>query len=203
MGIDIRDGLQLECISCALCIDACNDVMAKVGRPPNLISYGSIAAEDAEARGTTHKFRWLRGRTVIYSAIMLIVAGIMAYALATRAPLELNVLHDRNPLYTPLSDGSIRNGYTLKVANKTHDGRNLILTLDGIDGATAIRVGGDSDAATPHLPIGPDQIVSYRVFVTVPPRTLDDGSAALTMTIRDAATGETASETTSFRGPAR
>ncbi len=203
MGIDIRDGLQLECISCALCIDACNDVMDKIGRPRNLISYGSIAAADARARGETPKFRWIRGRTIIYSAMMLLVGAVMLYALLTRESLGLSVLHDRNPLYTPLSDGSVRNGYTLKISNKTHDGRNFVLTLDGPAGATAMRVGGDTAGAAPHFPVGPDQIASFRVFVTVPAGALTDESAALTMILSDPGSGTRAVEETSFRGPAK
>jgi cytochrome c oxidase accessory protein FixG len=203
MGIDIRDGLQLECISCALCIDACNDVMGKVGRPPNLISYGSIAAADAHARGGVHRFRWLRGRTIIYSAIMLAVGAIMVYALLTRAALDISVLHDRNPLFTPLSDGSVRNGYTIKVSNKTHDGRNFMLTIDGLPGAAAMRVGGDAGAATPHLPVGPDQVASFRIFVTVPPGTLQSESTPLTISVTDPETGVRAAEETVFRGPVR
>jgi cytochrome c oxidase accessory protein FixG len=203
MGIDIRDGLQLECISCALCIDACNDVMAKVGRPANLIGYGSAAAADARKRGETYRFRWIRGRTVIYSAMILIVGAIMLYALLTRESLDLSVLHDRNPLFTPLSDGSIRNGYTVKVSNKTHDGVNYVLSIEGIPGATAMRVGGDAANETPHLPVGPDQVASFRIFVTVPPGVLTEESLPLTMKIVDPATGVATTEETAFRGPAR
>jgi cytochrome c oxidase accessory protein FixG len=112
MGIDIRDGLQYECIACAACIDACDEVMDKVGKPRNLIRYTSA---HADAGGVTH---WLRPRTLGYGAVWLAVAGAFVAALALRSPLGLDVIRDRHALYRQLPGGAVENVYVLKVANK-------------------------------------------------------------------------------------
>ena len=112
MGIDIRNGQQMECITCALCIDACDDVMAKIDRPKGLISYDTLANMDRRAQGKPARLRLVRPRTIMYAAFICIVGAVMLYALATRSVLALDVLRDRNPLYVTLSNGDIRNGYT-------------------------------------------------------------------------------------------
>lgn len=118
VGIDIRNGPQLECIQCALCIDACNEIMDKIDRPRGLIDYETLAMPDARAKGEKPKIRLVRGRTIIYSLSILLTAAVMGYGLLTRGDLEMSVLRDRNPLFVPLSDGSVRNGYTIKILNK-------------------------------------------------------------------------------------
>ena len=132
-GIDIRDGSQLECIQCALCIDACNDIMGKVGRPRGLIAYDTIAKQEAAAkvRGQA-PLRLVRARTLLYAGVICLVGGIMLAALLHRSTLEINVLHDRNPPYVLLSDGGIRNGYTVKILNKLHEPREFSLEVRGL-----------------------------------------------------------------------
>src|SRR5215468_9856088 len=97
MGIDIRDGSQLECIQCALCIDACNDIMGKIGRPRGLIAYDTIAGQEAAARGSKAPVKLVRARTLLYAGLIGLVGTIMLVALLQRTVLEVNVLHDRNP----------------------------------------------------------------------------------------------------------
>jgi cytochrome c oxidase accessory protein FixG len=123
-GIDIRDGSQLECISCGLCVDACNHVMERTGRPKWLITWDTLADQAAKAEGRLATFRFLRARTIIYISALLIAVSVMTVALANRASIGLSVLHDRAPLFVPLADGSLRNGYTVKIVNK--DGREAL-----------------------------------------------------------------------------
>ena len=123
-SIDIRDGLQLECIGCTQCIDACNGVMARVGRKPNLISYRSLAA--LEGRRT----RLLRPRVVIYGALLLAVGIGFAATLARRAPLALEVERNRTALYQRMADGRIGNAYTLHVQNRARDERVYQIRLE-------------------------------------------------------------------------
>ena len=200
MGIDIRDGLQIECISCALCIDACNEVMAKVERPANLIGYSTLRMADQELRGEKPRFRLVRGRTILYSAIIVLVAAIMVYALATRAIMGVSVQHERSPLYTTLSDGSVRNAYTVKITNKRHEDRTFRLRVDGLANADVRRIGGDD--GLPEFRVGPDTIESYRVFVTSRGRDVPV-SLDLEFRIEDLANGETATTESSFKGPRR
>lgn len=200
MGIDIRDGLQLECISCALCIDACNEVMAKVDRPPNLISYGTLKMADQAARGEKPRIKLIRGRTILYTFMIVIVAALMVYALASRSIMGLSVQHERSPLFTTLSDGSIRNAYTIKITNKRHEDRNFRLSVEGLSGIDVSRIGGEN--GLPVFRVGPDTIQSYRVFVTS--RGADvPASRDLEFIIEDLGSGETSITDSTFKGPQR
>ena len=124
-GIDIRDGSQLECIQCALCIDACNDIMDKVDRPRGLIAYDTIAqAVDARRPRAARPVRFVRARTRSLRRPHRAWSARSCYGAAAQRPtLEINVLHDRNPLFVRLSDGGMRNGYTVKILNKLHEPR--------------------------------------------------------------------------------
>lgn len=111
-GIDIRDGLQYQCIGCAACIDVCNEVMSKMGYASNLIKYTTQNVIDG---GRT---RILRTRIVIYFVLLLGISSALLYSMATRIPLELDIIRDRNALYRTTPVGYIENIYTLKIANK-------------------------------------------------------------------------------------
>ena len=115
-GVDIRKGQEYGCITCGLCIDACDAVMEKVGKPKGLIRYTSL---------TEMKFNkpvealYKRPRVIVYSLILLILLSVLVYGMLNIAAMDFKVLHDRQPLFVQLSDGSIRNKYELKVMNKT------------------------------------------------------------------------------------
>lgn len=147
MGIDIRDGQQLECITCALCIDACNGVMDKIGKPRNLISYATLNDYDANVAGKSTTTTWrsfIHARTIIYAGIMTIAALALLYVLMSRSSVEVNILHNRNPIYILLSDGSIRNGFTVKVLNKKLEARKFIIRTEGISGLAMQVAGADT-----------------------------------------------------------
>ena len=203
-GIDIRDGVQMECIGCGLCIDACNSVMDKLGRPRELITYDTLRNQQRRAQGLTPRYNLLRPRTILYGLLLLVIAGMMLWTLAFRATLDINVLHDRNPLYVTLSDGSIRNGYTIKLLNKTRAPRQFTLETAGLD-AAAMRVVGQDNAAggadeTLRLRAPPDGVASYKVYVRAPRSALASGEMPLRFTLTDGA-GETAVHESVFRGP--
>jgi cytochrome c oxidase accessory protein FixG len=199
MGIDIRDGQQLECITCALCIDACDQVMDKVGLPRGLISYDTLANVERVRAGEKPRLRLLRPRTLIYAGIIVLVGAIMLFSLATRSDLDANVLRDRNPLFVILSDGSIRNGYTVKIINKQHAPRDFALQVEGIDGAQLDVVGAGATAES--LPVGPDSLASFRVFVAAPRPALESDSVDLRFRVTDKQTGDAVSYESVFRGP--
>ena len=196
MGIDIREGQQLECITCALCIDACDNVMDKLGKEKGLISYATLSdfnanmalvgAQDfagidpAKARDSrtgrlvdavTHT-TWrsiVRPRTLIYFVVWASIGLVMLTVLTMRVPLELNVLHDRNPQFVRLSDGSIRNGYTLKILNMAQMPSQVALTLNGLDGAEmTTSEGSGSPVRTMSFNIDPDKVLEAKVFVQLP-----------------------------------
>lgn len=203
MGIDIRDGQQLECITCALCIDSCDDVMQRIGRPRGLIDYDSVANDQRRSAGQPGRIRWVRPRTLVYFGIGVAVGGIMLITLLTRADLDVNVLRDRNPLFTMLSDGSIRNGYTFKILNKARVQRTMALSASGIPGIQLRVVGSQDvgDSETPYLTVKPDRLQSYRLLVTVPPGAIAGESMDIEFTLTEINRGIRANYSGVFRGP--
>jgi polyferredoxin len=202
MGIDIRDGLQLECIGCGLCVDACNDVMARIGRPPELITMDTERNQALRAAGKPPVHPIIRPRTVIYAALLLVIASVILFGLGARASVDVNILPERNPLYVTLSDGSIRNGYTIKIMNKSHEPRRYDLALEGLEGARLSVIGQNvARAEGAALPAGPDAVTTYRIYVTVPAAAVTEQSQPLTMVLTDREDAASARHATVFRGP--
>lgn len=206
MGIDIRDGQQLECIGCALCIDACNTVMDKVDRPRGLIAFDTIAAQAARAAGQTPTYRLLRPRVLVYAAMLTLVSIVLLVAFAMRATVEVNVLRDRAPLFVTLSDGSIRNGYTFKILNKTREARSYTLEVSGIPDATAsVVAAGDTAPVAGALVLDarPDSVATYRLYIAAPRAVLKAESSPVVFHLKDIASGSAADYTSVFLSPAR
>ncbi|MCX7374497.1 MAG: cytochrome c oxidase accessory protein CcoG [Alphaproteobacteria bacterium] len=217
-GIDIRDGQQLECIGCGLCVDACNDVMKKLDRPQGLIAFetlANIAASEAATRGMTpckarleagmavrHVPKMIRPRTILYSAVLVAVALVMLGAFILRDMHTLAVLRDRAPLYVTLSDGAIRNAYTLKLANKTREIEGYALVLDGLPGARLVAQSAQADAAGhPLLTTRPDGLTEWRVLVTAPSGAVLPQSMPVTFRLLDGAGRQVLSTSSVFLSP--
>ncbi|MFT4116431.1 cytochrome c oxidase accessory protein CcoG [Bradyrhizobium sp.] len=201
-GIDIRNGPQLECIQCGLCIDACDNVMTKIGRPTRLIGYDNDINIQRRQDGKAPIYRIVRARTIVYSAIIAAVGGIMLYTLATRSLLDVNVLHDRNPVAVKLSDGSIRNAYTVRLLNKSGYDRVIAIDADGPVNATLHVVGADS--VTPDRPmivIPRDSTSELRLLVTAPAESNPEKSIPVRFHVTDIGLGEAASATDNFVAP--
>ncbi|HEY4773809.1 MAG TPA: cytochrome c oxidase accessory protein CcoG [Xanthobacteraceae bacterium] len=197
-GVDIRDGANLGCIQCGLCIDACDAVMAKLGWPTRLIAYDTEVNIRRRLEGKPALLRVVRPRTVVYAGIIALVGAIMVYSLATRESLGLNVIHDRNPIFVRLADGAIRNAYTVRILNKRTVARRFALAIEGVPGASLEIVGEPTPPdGDPAIEVGPDQTREVRVLVT------DHGtgapSSAITFTVIDRATGEAARASDHFR----
>ncbi|MEL6828980.1 MAG: cytochrome c oxidase accessory protein CcoG, partial [Pseudomonadota bacterium] len=199
-GIDIRDGSQLECIHCALCIDACDQMMKRIDRPTGLIAYDTEVAVAARAAGhTPPKYRIIRARTMLYAFLIVGIGALMIYGLGSRATIEANVLKDRSPPFVRLSDGDIQNGYALKLVNKASEPRTMTLAISGVDGASFKVIGFEHEGATPlDLPVEAFGVDRYRIIVTAPhgaPR------QDLIFTVTDTVTGESDANRSSFRSP--
>jgi cytochrome c oxidase accessory protein FixG len=200
-GIDIRDGPQLECIQCALCIDACNEIMDKVGRPRDLIAYDTVRNLDAGTENA-EPIRIMRPRVILYAVAMAVVTLIMVAALIMRPELEVNVLHDRNPLYVKLSDGGVRNGFTVKLLNKLYLPRAFNLSVEGLPGAKVDMIGHEGGV----VPVPPDNMQSVRFYVTLDKqaaRALPDQATAFTIVITDIANGTRTEHAATFQGAPR
>ena len=170
MGIDIRDGNQLECINCALCIDACDAVMDKIGKPRGLINYTTADLYAANVAGKNEHWNWrhlIRPRTIIYFTLWAGVGLAMLFSITHRSQLDVNVVPDRNPLYVTLSDGAIRNGYTIKILNKRQAPRTFRLTVDELPGATMEMVGDAGAKGTSFdIPVDADKLKAVKIYVS-------------------------------------
>ncbi|MBZ0333805.1 hypothetical protein MARI_14770 [Marinobacter sp. JH2] len=127
-GIDIRDGLQYECIGCALCIDACDEIMEKMDYPKGLIRYTT----ENELEGKTSKL--LRPRTFGYGLLLAVMIGAVGYIIATRVPAKLEVIRDRGTLFKFNGEGRVENSFTLKLQNMTEVPQTFLLSVDGMEG---------------------------------------------------------------------
>ncbi|MBU6471461.1 MAG: cytochrome c oxidase accessory protein CcoG, partial [Alphaproteobacteria bacterium] len=192
MGIDIRDGAQLECINCALCIDACDEVMEKVGLPKRLIAYDTGDNIERRLAGQKPRYRIVRARTLLYAVLLSAIGLFMLYALDTRATMGLDVLRDRNPTFIALSDGSVRNGYTLKLMNHADHARELILTIEDLrhPAMTAIGLEDAENVSSVPVEVGPDTVYPLRVLVTLPPSAIHSRSMDMEFIMKDPKTGE-------------
>lgn len=164
MGIDIRHGLQIDCIACGLCIDACDQIMGRVGLPRGLIRYDSTRHLNEPRVPLTWQRLLLRPRSIYYLAILSIVAGIVAYSLITRAAYEVHIIHDRNPLFVTLSNGDIRNGYEIRVVNKTHEPQVFTVLVTGLT-APELSWRGRVDYTSNDITVPPASVNLHHLFV--------------------------------------
>jgi cytochrome c oxidase accessory protein FixG len=185
-GVDIRGGANLGCIQCGLCIDACDAVMKKLGRAPGLIAYDTDLNIKRRVEGKPSFTRIIRPRTVTYAAMIAVVGGVMLYALANRDVAGVNVIHDRNPLYVQLSDGGIRNAFTVRLINKEQQPRDFILTVEGIGQYDLEIVGAQERTIT----VGPDQTREVRALVSTREKLPPHASIPLSFIIIDEKSGE-------------
>ena len=201
-GIDIRDGVQLECINCGLCVDACNEIMEKVGHPKWLVTWDTLARQSAKAAGQHDALHLLRPRTFIYLTAMLLAVTVMGVALATRPMERISVQHDRAPLFAIVHDGSVRNGYTVKISNETLTATEFELRLSGLaQGGMILAESGAAPAERIVLPVAADSIGTFRILVYGRPGALADGSQRLDFSLRNPRTGEEAVYESVFMAP--
>jgi len=167
-GTDIRQGSQLSCIQCGLCIDACDQIMTKLGREDRLVAYDTPLNFDRRREGLSPIFKLVRARTLLYGGIILMVGSVMVYTYGTRTLESLNVLHDRNPQFVVNSDGSVRNGFTVRLLNRAPRDRDLVLSVEGLPKGTRIEAVGIERTmdGNPVIDIGSDRTREVRVAVT-------------------------------------
>jgi len=165
-GIDIRNGLQYECIGCAACIDACDDVMDKMGYEKGLIRYSTLNILEG---GEQHV---LRPRVFIYGGFLLLLTAALLYSIVTRVPLELDVIRDRNKLYNETFDGMIENVYTLKLINKTQHDHDFKISVTGIEGITMT-------ADQKIIPVATGEVVTMAVRLKADPYALKERSVPI------------------------
>jgi polyferredoxin len=176
--------------------------MAKIGRPSRLIAYDTDNNIHARQQGRETSFQIIRPRTILYAVVIALVGGIMSFALATRHSDGLSVIHDRNPLYVRLADGALRNGYAIRILNKTLRPQSYELKVAGLPDADVDVIGSEgSTGGNPTIFVGADQTREMRVLVTTRQR-LDTGAPVpLTFTIVPTSGGTAVSAADHFMGP--
>lgn len=161
IGIDIREGPNFACINCGLCVDACDTVMDKLDRPRGLIDYEAWSNIEKARVGEPARRRVVRPKTIGLALSAIALASAMGIGLGMRSEAKIAVIHDRNPVAVRLSDGRVRNGYTVRLYNKADDQRSFRIAVDGLEDAVVDVVGSDS-----VLNVSSDATREIRVLVT-------------------------------------
>jgi cytochrome c oxidase accessory protein FixG len=161
-GIDIRNGIQLECVNCTACMDACDDVMSRLHRPTGLIRLTS------HERLQPGPHSWWNGRLAAYAAAWLLLVGLVVTLLVRREALDVLILRQAGTLHATLPDGAVANFYTVQVFNRT--GERLPFEIRAVSpaGATVTRLGLASE-------VQPYALLEGRLLLALP-------AAALTAT---------------------
>jgi cytochrome c oxidase accessory protein FixG len=189
-GIDIRKGLQIDCIACAACIDVCDDVMDKMGAPRGLIRY---TTEHAVNHKTTHV---IRPRIVIYGALLTALVVGFVVAVAMRSPVALDVIRDRKSLYQLTDDGHVDNVYTVRILNKTEQAQRFVLEATGSSALTLLPDGREYSVPSGEV---------YSLPIRVRRSTYDPlGAETITLTLRSIDDAEIHTQTEArFLAPTR
>lgn len=191
-GIDIRKGQQEGCITCGMCIDACDSIMDKTGQPRGLIRYASYKELHHDAHVLP---MYKRPRVIIYGLILLLALGGIGYGFTTLSPTEFKVIHDRQPLFVRLSDGSIQNKYTLKLLNKTQHPISVRYQIAGLEGASL-------HGMNEEVIVEPGRVVPVTALVRAPESVMTEGLAPIAFTAEVAGQPELSSRYESmFIGP--
>ena len=201
MGIDIRDGQQLACITCALCIDACDEVMDKIGKPRGLIDYIALSDETRERAGDEPRSIWkhiFRPRTILYTALWSLVGIGLTAALFLRQEIDITVAPVRNPTFVTLSDGSIRNTYDVRLRNLNLEDRRFHVSITS-DRLLRVELEGTDELA---VTVPANETLLQRVYVIAPSgsEAATSHSTDLTIWVEDLSNTDRASKSTVFNG---
>ena len=201
MGIDIRNGQQLACITCGLCIDACNDMMDKVGKPRGLIDYMALSDEASERAGNEvkHVYRHIfRPRTILYFTLWAALGVALVVGLFVRPDLTFTLRPERNPVYVTMADGSIRNAYEIGVRNTHGEDRPYYVSL-GEDSPFTVSVQG-SDQSVVEVPA--DTETKVRIYVVAPTGSEEArvDRTPIRIWVRDGESGDRAFKDSVFNG---
>jgi cytochrome c oxidase accessory protein FixG len=170
-GIDIRDGLQMECVACAQCIDACDAVMHKLGRAPGLIRYGS------QARDAGDRTRLLRARTVIYPLVLVAVVLLLASNLSSRRSFDAVLLRNAGQPFTMAEDGRVRNVLRVKVTSRTRETLHVEVALPDTESRPI-------SLESERIVLEGDRSRTFPLTVFAPPRAFEAGQLQLNLEIR-------------------
>jgi cytochrome c oxidase accessory protein FixG len=198
-GYDIRNGPDIACITCGLCIDACDKVMVQLDRPRGLIDYATLEDCEHERAGGERRSilkTALHWRTLAYFGVWAAIGAGLLFALGTRTRIDLSVAKDRNPPFMLLSNGEVRNDYTIKLRNMEARPRPMSVTLEGLPGAVmwTDEMGRESASRELQFTVAPDQTKPVRVYVVAPQGT-EEEEFTFVLAARDREAGGDRAET--------
>jgi cytochrome c oxidase accessory protein FixG len=176
-GIDIRNGLQYECIGCAACIDGCDQVMGKMGYPKGLIRYSTENAVRQHLDSGAIVKRVLRPRTLVYTGILVIVVAAGLATLYNRVPVKVDVIRDRANFTRDASDPVVQNVYRLQIMNTQERRASFAISVAGLDG---IHLQADTQS---RLELGPAAQKVVAVRVEAPRASARQGSNRIQFTV--------------------
>lgn len=154
-GIDIRNGVQLECVNCTACADACDDVMRRLQREPGLIR---LTSHDAVRGGSR---RWLLPRVKAYAVVWTLLVLGVGTLVAARPDVDVLILRQAGTLFETQANGEVVNLYTVQLFNRAGASRTLRITVRSPEGATITLLG-------PLERVAPHALQEGRVIVSVP-----------------------------------
>lgn len=175
-GIDIRNGLQYECIGCAACIDACDEVMTKIGSPKGLIRYTTEAALEGKYPESAIASRLTRPRVVMYTLVLAVIFIAAITSLTMRKPFKVDIIRDRASLVRETDDGLLENTYSLRIMNVSEQAQTFRIKVEGLDGIKLVsekptyRVEGMSnELITVHAQAAPEVATkgSHEIHFTI------------------------------------
>jgi cytochrome c oxidase accessory protein FixG len=191
-GVDIRQGQQLGCITCGLCLDACDSVMDKIGRPRGLIRYASLD----EMEGRPVKKLYQHPRTFVYIGIILLALSGIIYGLTHLGALVLRVAPERQPLFVRMSDASIQNKYVFKVLNKTN--KDMYVTVSAEGGISGQQIIGAEQPILVHH----GRATPFTIFVKAPEKNIHEEITSIEFRVVSVENPDMSSEYhTMFNGP--
>ena len=188
-GIDIRDGIQLECVNCTACIDACDAVMTRIGRPRGLIRFTS---EHAVRTGAA---RWVSARAAAYGAVWVVLIGVVAVVQAKRRDVDVLILRQPGTIYTVVAGGDVANFYNVQALNRTSQARHYSIQVTEPAGATITPL-GELGVVSPY------GLSEGRVLLRLPPAALAGASTPVRFSVKTDQGVEQVIES-AFLGPAR
>ncbi len=182
-GIDIRNGLQMECVHCTQCMDACDDVMTRIGKPTGLIRYSSQDSIEGKP------FKLLRPRVVLYPLVLAVLLSALAYNLATKAPADVTVLRGLDAPFVEEQDGTIANQLRIKIANRRSATTPFTISVE-----LPVNEGRVEDSMriiAPENPLIVDAMGtrSTSVFLLLPRSAFNNGERAVNIVISDSTGG--------------
>jgi len=193
-GIDIRNGIQMECVNCTACIDACDDVMTRVSRPTGLIRLTSHEAIRREAIGVA-RVPWLTVRVKAYATVWAVLVIAVVSLFLARPAMSVLILRQPGTLYTTMADGAVGNFYNVQVINRTNVAHALEYVAAAPEGATITALG-------PIESIDPHAVLESRFLLQLPERSLGGASTPVRIEVRSQ--GRLIDTiNSSFLGPAR